>query len=227
MSLARIDQLVSIVIPCFNAESYIEDCLDHLYEQTYPNIEIIIVDDASTDGSADRTLLWQSRRRFPRFTLLQLPRNVGFSGSLTTGLFMASGEYIAIHDADDYSHPERIRKQVQFLMNHPETGLVGTNYMAFEESDIQKQTPSNWLSYGEDIPRRYAIGEHCVSHPTILLRGSVFDRLGGLSRNMNGAEDYEFIAKCVSNGIRIENLRETLYYYRSHPSQRSREFYSE
>ncbi|RQW09661.1 glycosyltransferase family 2 protein [Paenibacillus rhizophilus] len=227
MSLARIDRLVSIVIPCFNAESYIEDCLDHLYGQTYPNIEIIIVDDASTDRSADRTLLWQARRRFPRFTLLQLPRNVGFSGSLTTGLFMASGEYIAIHDADDYSHPERIRKQVEFLMNHPQIDLVGTNYMAFEDSDMLKLTPSSWLSYGEDIPRRYAIGEHCVSHPTILFRGSVFDRLGGLSRNMNGAEDYEFIAKCVTNGIRIENLRETLYYYRSHPAQRSHEFYSE
>lgn len=54
MSLARIDQLVSIVIPCFNAESYIEDCLDHLYDQSYPSIEIIIVEDTSTDRSVDR-----------------------------------------------------------------------------------------------------------------------------------------------------------------------------
>ncbi|NGM82837.1 glycosyltransferase family 2 protein [Paenibacillus sp. 7124] len=225
MSLARIDQLVSIVIPCFNAEPYIEDCLDHLYEQTYPNIEIIIVDDASTDRSADRTQLWQARRRFPRFTLLRLPRNVGFSGSLTAGLFTARGEYIANHDADDYSHPERISKQVEFLINHPQISVVGTNYMAFEDSDILKKTPSNWLSYGEDIPKRYALGDHCVSHPTILFRGSVFDRLGGLTRNMNGAEDYEFIAKCVSHGIQVDNLRETLYYYRSHSAQRSREFY--
>lgn len=227
MSIARIDQLVSVVIPCFNAESYIEDCLDHLYDQIYPSIEIIVVDDASTDSSVDRIQLWQSRRRFPRLTLLQLPRNVGFSGSLTTGLFLAYGEYIAIHDADDYSHPERISKQVEFLVNHSHISMVGTNYMAFDDCDILKQTPSNWLSYGEDIPRRYAIGDHCVSHPTLLFRGDVFDRMGGLSRNMNGAEDYEFIAKCVSHGIRVENLRETLYYYRSHMDQRSREFYSE
>lgn len=226
LTFERLQQLVSVVIPCYNAASYIEDCLDHLYSQSYSQIEIIVVDDASTDNTVHQIQMWQSHCAFPRFELLQLPRNVGFSGALTTGLFMARGEFIANHDADDYSHPDRISRQVSFLMENQHISMVGTNYIAFNDEDPCQQTLSNWLSYGDDIPQQYRRGEHCVSHPTVLYRGILFDRLGGLTRNMNGAEDYEFIAKCVQAGYKVENLRDVLYYYRSHEAQRSREFYS-
>lgn len=223
---ARIEGLVSVVIPCYNAEAYVEECLSHLYDQTYTHVEWIVVDDASTDGSVNRIQQWLLRHTSPTVTLLQLPRNVGFSGAMTTGLFLAQGEFIAIHDADDYSHPERIAKQVSYLRRHQHIDMVGTNYIAFEDEDRRNQTASNWLSYGPDIPMRYARGEHCVSHPTLLFRGRVFDRLGGLTRSMNGAEDYEFVAKCVQQGFGIDNLQEALYYYRLHEAQRSREYYA-
>ena len=184
-----------------------------------------MIDDASPDDSAGIIRRWQQAVAMPRFTLLSLPRNVGFSGAVTTGLFLARGEYIAIHDADDYSHKDRIRRQVEFLESHPHISMVGTNYLAFADHDPGLQVKSNWLRYGEEIPKSYAAGEHCVSHPTILFRGEVFDRLGGLTRNMEGAEDFEFIARCVSNRVGVENLPDILYYYRSHQAQRSRAFY--
>jgi len=84
-----------------------------------------------------------------------------------------------------------------------------------------------FVQYGwENISRTYFWGSHCISHGTILFRGEIFDRLGGLERYPQGketvAEDYYFINKYFQNGIRIDNIPEVLYYYRSHPSQRSK-----
>lgn len=226
MSYERVGSLVSVVVPYYNAERYIVECLNSINSQTYGSLEIIVVDDASSDDSASKIWQWHSRNKSTRFLMLRLPRNSGFSGALTTGFFLARGEFIAVHDADDFSHPDRIRKQVEFLRSRPEIGLVGTNYIAFEDGDFSKQIKPIWLSYGDDILPRYAAGDHCISHPTILFRGTVFDALGGLNRKIKGAEDYEFIARCIQNGIKVDNLPEPLYYYRRHPEQRSREFYS-
>lgn len=226
MAYARIQGLVSVVIPCFNVERYIEPCLDHLIQQSYKNTEIIVVDDCSDDRSVEVIQSWSERTGYTELTLLQLPRNVGFSGALTSGFFLARGEYIAIHDADDYSHRDRLLKQVEYLQTHPHIDLVGTNYLAFQDENVDEQTPSNWLSYGEEIRARYALGDHCVSHPTALFRASAFDQLGGLTRKMNGAEDYEFIAKFIQNDFGVENLADILYFYRLHSKQRSKEFYS-
>lgn len=225
MPYERIDRLVSVVIPCYNVEQYIEECLDHLYDQTYKEIEIIVVDDASTDRTVEMIQMWRQRKDIPRFTLLQLPRNVGFSGALTSGFFLAQGEYIAIHDSDDYSHKDRLHKQVDYLQTHLNIDLVGTNYMAFEDDDIHQQKVSNWLCYGDDIKLEYVKGGHCVSHPTALFRASVFDQIGGLTRKINGAEDYEYIVKFIQNGYSVDNLPDVLYFYRSHSKQRSKEFY--
>ncbi|MNP12241.1 putative glycosyltransferase EpsE [compost metagenome] len=138
---------------------------------------------------------------------------------------MAQGEYIAIHDADDFSHPDRLQKQAEYLNTHPDIDFIGTNYMAFEDENASMQVLSNWLSYGEDIISRYAQGDHCVAHPTAMFRAAAFDKIGGLTRNMNGAEDYEYVAKFIQNGCGVENLPDVLYYYRLHSNQRSKEFY--
>ncbi|WP_110932898.1 glycosyltransferase family 2 protein [Paenibacillus bouchesdurhonensis] len=226
MTYPRIHRLVSVVIPCYNAEHYIEECLDHLYQQTYKDMEIIIVDDNSKDNSVDTIERWKARTNFTALTLLKLPRNVGFSGALTCGFFLAQGEYIAIHDADDYSHRDRLLKQVEYLETHQDIDFVGTNYLAFQNESVHEKSLSNWLSYDEDIKARYAKGDHCVSHPTAMFRASAFDKIGGLTRNMNGAEDYEYVVKFIQNGYGINNLPDVLYYYRLHAEQRSREFYS-
>lgn len=226
MTFTRVHGLVSVVIPCYNAERYIVECLNHLREQTYKDIEIIVVDDHSTDRSVDVIQRWKEHSKSTPFTLLQLPRNVGFSGALTSGFFLAHGEFIAIHDADDYSHEDRLLMQVEYLQNHQHIDFVGTNYLAFKEEARHEKTLSNWLSYGEEIRARYAQGDHCVSHPTAMFRAQAFDKLGGLTRYMNGAEDYEYIVKFIQNGYGVDNLPDVLYYYRLHGEQRSREFYS-
>ncbi|MED0680412.1 glycosyltransferase family A protein [Aneurinibacillus thermoaerophilus] len=230
MSFQRVPGRVSIIVTAYNRARYIRKCLDSLRKQSYNNIEIIIVNDASTDRTSQVIEAWRkssgvalSRKR--RVLEVKMPRNIGFPGAVTTGLFMARGEFIAIQDSDDLSHPKRLEKQVQFLRSHPEVGLVGTNYASFTNGAFNKQEQANWIKYGNDIKETYAAGGHCVCHGTIMFRGSIFDQIGGLTRRMEGAEDYEFIVKFLNNGIPINNIPEVLYYYRAHSLQRSRKYF--
>ncbi len=222
----RIDGLVSVVIPCYNASEYIEDCLNGIYSQTFPNIEVIIVNDASTDDTKKIVEQWIEKSN-PSFKTIicDLPVNTGFAGAITTGFFLTSGEYIAVNDADDISHPNRLEKQVDFLLKNPDYDLIGTNYKMFSDGEKENGKVANWLYYGQDIRKVYANGKHCVCHGTILFRGKAFDLLGGPTRRIHGAEDYEFIVKFLNAKLKIENLRDILYYYRSHDKQRSSQFY--
>ncbi|MDN4493191.1 glycosyltransferase family 2 protein [Ureibacillus aquaedulcis] len=222
----REEGLVSFVIPCYNASLYIEDCLNGLLSQTYKNIEVILVNDASTDNTLEIVEQWIENTKPPFPTIVcNLPVNTGFAGALTTGYFMSSGEYIALNDADDISHPARVEKQVEFLLENPEYSLVGTNYKAFSDGKKEDGKEADWLYYGDSIRKIYGLGKHCVCHGTILFRGKYFDLFGGPTRRIKGAEDYEFIVKFLNANLKIENLKEVLYYYRLHDKQRSKEFY--
>ncbi|UOF90731.1 glycosyltransferase [Fodinisporobacter ferrooxydans] len=227
MSFERQSGLVSVIVTCFNNGQYVKECLHSLINQTYRNNEIIIIDDKSTDNSVQQVKelikSYQNQIDPERLIFVELPRNVGCSGTVTTGFFLSRGEFIAIHDMDDISHPERIQRQVEYLQEHPEIGAVGSNYASFNEGLFdQKQEASFWLAYGVDnIRNTYALGGHCVSVGTMLFRGSVFDELGGFSNKVIGAEDWEFICRYIANGVEVDNIPVTLYYYRNHNLQRS------
>jgi glycosyltransferase involved in cell wall biosynthesis len=225
--------LVSVVVSNYNKGPYLRECLDSIANQTYTHLELILIDDASTDRSSEEVKNWlnqtavnpKSHLSADEVQYIQLPRNVGFAGAISIGQWLAKGEYIAMQDSDDISHPQRIAKQVAFLEKKPDIGLVGTNYSWFHDGQFQKQHPVYWLHYGANIIKTYRSGGHCICHGTILFRGDCFDRLGGPTRRFKGAEDYEFIAACVRSGVQVENLKDVLYYYRKSDNQRSRQFY--
>lgn len=225
----REKNLVSVVITNYNNEKYIEACLDSIITQSYKNIELIIVDDNSTDKSIyiiekwikkyARELVYKNRLIF-----VKLPKNSGFSGAVTAGLYMTTGEYIAMQDGDDCSAENRIEKQVEYLKNNKGIRAVGSNYAIFKDSIKRNKIIPNFIKYGlEEIKMEYSMGENAVSYGTLLFEGELFDKIGGLTRRIDGAEDYEYITKLLPYGL--DNIPETLYYYRIHESQRSREFY--
>lgn len=234
MGFERIAGLVSIMIPCYNTCSYIVETLNSIAAQTYPDIEVIIVNDGSTDHTVKQIHSWLDRpeikARFvskKRFQLINLPYNIGYAGANTVGLFLAKGEFIAIHDSDDLSHPERIQKQVKFLRTHSDLGLVGTNFAEFWTNNPKVKYVPKWIQYGhEQIKGKYDIGKGGACYGTLLLRGRVFDETGGLIRNLPWktavvGHDKLFIARCLRHGFRIDNIPEVLYYYRLHGAQMS------
>jgi len=128
--------LVSVVIPLFNKENYVEATLQSVVNQTYQEIELVVIDDSSTDGSYQvvQKYLRSHSDRFRNVTV-KTRANTGQAGARNEGILQSKGEFVAFLDADDVWHPEKIDMQVQYLTVHQEIGLVFCNYfMIFETS---------------------------------------------------------------------------------------------
>lgn len=120
--------LVSIIVPVYNVEQYLKDCLDSILQQSYPNIEIIIINDGSTDGSKEVVIPFLSDKRVKYIE----QENKGLSGARNTGLKSALGKYIVFVDSDDYIEKNML-KEVVFLMKRYGLDLVRFNGISFVE----------------------------------------------------------------------------------------------
>ncbi len=131
MDNAKIPPLVSVIIPAYNAEKFIAETIESILMQSYPNIEIIVVDDGSTDQTSNIALKYQEKVRYyyqKNSGGCAVPRNIGISHSL--------GKYLCFNDADDLMVPNRVAAQVDFLERHPEVGLVFSDYRNFSDAGL-------------------------------------------------------------------------------------------
>jgi glycosyltransferase involved in cell wall biosynthesis len=127
--------LVSVIIPLFNKEDFIEATIKSVIEQSYENLELILVDDSSSDTSFIRAseLVYSHKHRFARVQI-ETRKNTGQAAARNDGIRKSKGEFVAFLDADDIWHPHKIARQVNFLINNPEFDLVFCNYFMFSSS---------------------------------------------------------------------------------------------
>lgn len=217
--------LISVAIPAYNRGQYLAECLNSVAAQTYRPLEIVVVNDGSTDNTDEVARKWWENladREGLSFVYLALPHNTGYASAQSIAYRLSTGEYIANQDSDDLSHPQRLEKQLSFLLNNRDYSFVGTNFAVFQD-DPNKRKRSYMVKYGfENIINTYQSGGHVICFGTLLFKRTVFERIGGLTSFMKGAEDYELITRALGQGFYVDNLREQLYYYRAHPQQLSR-----
>ena len=200
--------LVSVIIPVFNRESYVEEAIYSILNQTIQDFEILVVDDCSTDQSYKKV----NNIKDKRITLLKNDQHLGVSVSRNKAIARARGEYIAFMDSDDISSPNRIEKQVNLLKNHPEIQACGCWLQCFGvdnhiikhlqgHSEIQAQLLlKNSMSLGASTVKRSAF------------EGILFD-----AEKLH-VEDYDYWIKSAWI-CKFTNLQEVLYYYRTHARQ--------
>lgn len=131
-------ELVSIISPCYNGEKYLDNYLISVLNQTYDNIELIIIDDASTDKTADILENYEAKfqERGYRFVHTTLAANSGQAAAVNRGLKMFSGEYVTWMDSDDIYYPDAIQKKVEFLKKHKEFDFVLNYGEIVNEADL-------------------------------------------------------------------------------------------
>lgn len=122
--------LFSIIIPHWNAVQFLPTCLDALQKQTYPNLEVIIVDNASSDGSQELI-----RRDYPWVRLIELEKNFGFTGACNAGIQAARGQYVALLNNDTEVDPGWAAAVVDAFQRHPEVGSVASKMLLFDKRD--------------------------------------------------------------------------------------------
>lgn len=200
--------LVSVLMIAYNSERYLKEAIDSLLSQTYPNMEIIVVN----DGSTDSTVSIIEDYRDPRIKFHDNGKNLGIVKSRNKAIELASGKYLATLDSDDISLPDRIRRQVEFLENNPEYGMCGTYYYTInKQGDIitEIRFPNN----DTDV-RTHFIAGNCFCHSSVMIRTGVIDDLF-FSEAFQLAEDFELWHR-VGEHSRLTNIPEFLTRYRVH-----------
>ena len=202
---------VSVIVPVHNAAEYVEASLRSVLEQTWVDFELIVIDDGSSDGSADvirRVIGGDPRCHF------RGRANVGMARTLNEMLEMATGELIARLDADDQALPDRLEKQVRFMDEHPECVLVGGGVINVD-SDGDPLCTELYPSSHEEIEARMLSGGGGIIHPTVMMRRDPLVSLGGYASDCPVVEDQELWLRLALKG-RLANLREPLIRYRVH-----------
>ena len=213
---------VSVLLPVYNEERFLEQAAESILRQTESSFELITVDDGSTDGS--RALLERLAARDRRIKLLHQPHK-GIVAALNRGMRQASGRYVARMDADDLSHPERLRLQAGYLDLHPDIGMVGSRVEYLGDAARNRGLAvfvewSNSLTESRDI-ELYRFVETPFVHPSVMFRRELTGQLGTY-RDGPFPEDYEMWLRWIEAGVRMAKLEETLLSWRDRPRRLTR-----
>ena len=203
---------VSIVLPVYNAASYLATALDSVLAQTFRDFEIVAVDDGSTDRSG--AILKDYSRRDARVRLISRP-NTGIVGALNDGVAAARGKIIARMDADDFSLPMRIEKQLAFLDRRPECVAVGTDVL-YTDPEGSPLLPHRPAEHHDSIVMQLLDGNGgALIHPSIMFRRDVFEAAGGYREHYQWIEDLDLYLRFSERG-ELANLPEVHLHYRQH-----------
>lgn len=207
-------QKVQILLPVYNAAEFLERTLGSLVEQTYKHIEIVILNDASVDQSVEIMEQWQ--RHDERITLLHNRENQGIIASRNKLFSYATAPFLALADADDLYHPERIEKQLNFLLDNPSHVAVSCNYNMFGCRNSLVNLPATH----SDITAYFTL-DNVFLNPGAMINKEHLDTAEvWFDDDYKGASDYLFWRQLGAKA-KLANLGEVLCDYRIHPNQES------
>lgn len=204
--------LVSVIIPAYNRVDYIDQAVMSVLNQSYLPIELIVVDDGSTDGTYELLKNYGSQ-----IQLLTHPGriNKGQSTAINLGLSQARGKYIAILDSDDYWLLNKLEMQVGFLEEHPEIGLVyGNGHYVDAEGEILFPFHDEWHVENND-PGRVLLDCYMLLPQNALVRRVVYDKVGFFEESLRAAQDHDMLIR-IAEQTKFAYIPDYLFYYRRH-----------
>lgn len=201
---------LSIIMGAYNAEKTIAESIESICAQTFTDFELIIIDDGSQDNTyriIDSYAIHDSRIK-----VLRNKNNEGIPFTLNQGIKICSGLYIARQDADDFSHPNRFEKQINFLESNPEYSMVGCWAEMFDQKGTwglikMKKFPTK-IDFIWDIP---------FINASLVYRSKIIREVEGYTTSLQTkkrSEDYEILIRIYASGHKGYNISEVLYYYR-------------
>ena len=216
---------VSVIIPSYNCERYIKKTIDSILNQTSNDIEIIVVDDGSTDVTKDIISSYDSRVK------LIAQANAGVSAARNRGIREASGEFICLMDHDDYWFPHKLARQVKEFQIHPEVGVVYSTFIRwYPDHSGCYPAPESYdlLSYPDNIDPDYSgwvyhqfLLDCWMLTSTAMFRAEVFEKCGLFKESLPYSEDWELWLR-ISRMYPFIQLRRPTTLYRQHDRQGNR-----
>lgn len=216
MSVANSSPTVSVVMPVFNAAPFLDEAIESTLAQTFDDLELIAVDDESTDGSLEVLRRYEAQDQ--RVRVLARP-HTGIVGARNDGIDAARGAYVAALDNDDAMFPRRLEEQVAFLNEQPDYIAVGAAAMLVDiDGDplIERRPPTK----AEDIESELLNGRNPMMQPGVLFRRDALLQTGGYREAFNFSEDYDLFLRLSELGP-LGNLDQVLLKHRQHMKRAS------
>ncbi len=216
---------VTVVVPTFNRRAWIEHCLDSILRQTYSNIEIIVVDDCSTDDTVD----WlRGEDKYQSVRLHVQEQNGGASVARNTAIEMAEGDLIVFIDSDDMLLPGHVETAVEIFKKYPDLGLFSCDSKMIDadgETIANGRTWHQMLSEAKGLAIKTGfrpladVFTYSNCFPGFTLRREVFEKLGGFEQSIFPADDYDLALRVAESEFRVYYLHEPLCLRREHDGQ--------
>lgn len=214
------DEVVSIVVPVFNAERYVRESLTSILSQTYSPLQVIVMDDASTDGSGE--IAADIARSDDRVQVYRQTKNAGQFATVNAGLELARGRFVAVYHADDVYHPEIVAREVAFLREHPSASAVFTLAVLIDEAgrEFGRMRPLPPEIEAADLLPYQLVLNALLRHtctflasPSALARREVYAALGGHALEYGIRSDLDMWLRIARHGP-VGLLRDHLLKYR-------------
>jgi len=206
--------LVTVIISSYNHAPYVEESIQSVLNQTYPNIELLVIDDGSTDDSVARIRHLKEKHDFTFHT----QANRGLTATLNTAIAEAKGSLIAPFGSDDFMLPDRIAAQVEYMADKPEVGICAGNIELMDADGFpfpQKRAPKEIPFRRLDFDDLFLERKPYPPAPTLLFRKEALEKAGGFDPSIR-LEDLYIELKIASAGYYIDCLGKTMARYRKH-----------
>jgi len=201
---------ISVILPVFNGGEFIKEAIDSVVNQTFGDFELLVIDNCSTDSTAEIVKSYPDKR----ISYFRNDSNLGLIYSLNRGLSLCRAKYIARIDADDIALPERFRMQYDFLESHPEIGICGTSVVSFDNYSKKR-----WILHfpADDLPiRAFAFFQSPFNHPSVMFRREIIESNNlQYPNDLYMAEDYGLWTNLLQY-TKGANLQTILMRYRKH-----------
>lgn len=204
---------ISVLMTVYNSEKFLAEAISSVLQQTFSDFELVILDDCSKDSS------WSIIERFAqqdaRIRPIKNEQNLGGCENLNKGLRLLRGEYMARHDNDDWSYPDRLQKQFDFLEEHPEVGIIGGSIEIIDVSG--KKIGKRIYNLSDNDVRKKIFRYSPFAHPLVMMRKSILDQVGCYyDASFAPADDYELWFR-IGKVAKFANISDVLLKYRVVP----------
>ena len=204
--------LISVLMPAFNVEQYVGPAIESVLKQSFTNFELIVLDDGSSDSTANIIDTYSD----PRLTKIFLAANKGLVNARNTLVAAASGKYIAFLDSDDLADPNRLELQLQYLQSN-QLDLCGTDHLVLHQNS-GKTKSSKQRHSDADIRAMISVCSP-LCNPSVMGRADIFKNTPYLTEGNDGAEDYLMWIHLALAGCKFGNVPRNLITYRIHEQQ--------
>ncbi len=212
-----------VILPAYNAENFITECLESLLNQTFSDFCILAVNDASTDNTGK--ILEDYAAKDTRLRVYHFSENQGEPAVMQFTMDILKEmdvEYVARMDADDVCIPQRFERQIQYLDSHPEIDILGSNAVLFYEGQTRAPKFTNHPLLDKDIKAHFSLARGNIINPTTMWRHSSIKDLPINYAQTATAPDFHMWVQCALHQKKFANLPEPLLVYRLHQGQESK-----